>query len=87
MGSQTRISRVGAEQQNISGDRAAAPQARDAWFRAKIQQASDDLRPSVPHQQVMNEAQALIDRKRLTLDWRETARVDLLTLISSSNSV
>lgn len=39
-------------------------QAHDAWFRAKVQEALADTRPAVPHQQVMDEAQALIDRKR-----------------------
>lgn len=42
----------------------AAPEAHDAWFRAKVQEALADDRPAVPHQQVMDEAQALIDRKR-----------------------
>jgi len=36
----------------------------DAWFRAKVQEALDDPRPAVPHAQVMQEAQALIDEKR-----------------------
>lgn len=40
------------------------PQAYDTWFRAKVQEALDDTRPCVPHQQVMDEVQALIDRKR-----------------------
>ena len=38
--------------------------AHDAWFRAKVHEALNDTRPAVPHQQVMDEAQALIDRKR-----------------------
>lgn len=42
----------------------AAPEAHDAWFRAKVQEALADDRPAVPHRQVMDEAQALIDRKR-----------------------
>lgn len=42
----------------------AAPEAHDAWFRAKVQEALADVRPAVPHQRVMDEAQALIDRKR-----------------------
>lgn len=40
------------------------PEAHDAWFRAKVREAMMDTRPTVPHQQVMDEAQALIDRKR-----------------------
>ena len=42
----------------------AAPEAYDAWFRAKVQEALADTRSTVPHQHVMDEAQALIDRKR-----------------------
>ena len=42
----------------------AAPDAYDAWFRAKVQEALADARPTVPHQQVMNEAQELIDKRR-----------------------
>jgi hypothetical protein len=37
-------------------------EAYDAWFRAKVQEALADKRPAVSHQQVMREAQALIDR-------------------------
>jgi DNA-damage-inducible protein J len=40
------------------------PEAYDAWFRAKVREAMDDTRPPIPHQKVMDEAQALIDRKR-----------------------
>lgn len=36
----------------------------DAWFREKVQEALQDTRPLVGHQQVMDEAQAVIDRKR-----------------------
>lgn len=42
----------------------AAPDAYDAWFRTKVQEALDDPRPAVQHAQVMQEAQALIDEKR-----------------------
>lgn len=42
----------------------ANPDAYDAWFRTKVQEALDDPRPTVPHTQVMQEAQALIDEKR-----------------------
>ncbi len=41
-----------------------SPEAYDAWFRAKVHEAIGDTRPPVPHEQVMDEAQALIDRKR-----------------------
>jgi len=37
--------------------------AYDAWFRAKVHEALNDARPAIPHQQVMDEVQALIDRR------------------------
>lgn len=40
------------------------PQAYDEWFRTKVREALSDTQPGVPHQQVMDEVQALIDRKR-----------------------
>jgi DNA-damage-inducible protein J len=36
----------------------------DAWFKAKVQEALNDTLPTVPHEQVMGDIQALIDRKR-----------------------
>jgi DNA-damage-inducible protein J len=41
-----------------------SPEAHDAWFRAKVNEALLDRSPAIPHQQVMDEAQALIDSKR-----------------------
>lgn len=43
---------------------ASDPEAHDAWFRAKVQEALDDRRPTVPHDQVMQSVQELIDAKR-----------------------
>ena len=40
------------------------PDAYDAWFRERVHEALDDTRPAVPHHQVMDEVQSLIDRKR-----------------------
>lgn len=40
------------------------PQAHDKWFRAKVHEVLADSCPEGPHQQVMDDAQALIDRKR-----------------------
>lgn len=34
----------------------------DAWFRAQVQRALDDPRPGVPHDAVMDETRAIIDR-------------------------
>ncbi len=44
----TRIAREGALPFEFTAD----PAAHDAWFRAKVQQALDDLRPAVPHEEV-----------------------------------
>ncbi|OCA54817.1 type II toxin-antitoxin system RelB/DinJ family antitoxin [Photorhabdus namnaonensis] len=41
----------------------ADPETYGTWFHAKIQEAFDDTRQPVPHQQVMDEAQELIERK------------------------
>jgi len=41
-----------------------SPEAYDAWFRAKVHEALEDDRPGLDHQQVMDEAQQIIDRKR-----------------------
>lgn len=56
----TRVVKEGGLPVGLTAD----PEAHDAWFRAKVQEALDDTRSAVPHQQVMDEAQALIDRKR-----------------------
>jgi len=32
----------------------------DRWFRAKVQEAMDDPRPGIPHDQVMAKMEALI---------------------------
>jgi DNA-damage-inducible protein J len=42
----------------------ADPAAHDAWFRSRVREALNDKRPAIAHRQVMDEAQALIDRKR-----------------------
>jgi DNA-damage-inducible protein J len=43
---------------------AVDPQAHDAWFRAKVREALSDTQAALPHSQVMDEAQALIDARR-----------------------
>jgi len=40
------------------------PEAHEAWFRDKVKKALVDTPHIVSHKQVMDEAQALIDRKR-----------------------
>jgi len=56
----TRISKEGGLPAGLTVD----PEAHDVWFRAKVQEALDDKRAAVPHRQVMDEAQALIDSRR-----------------------
>ena len=53
-----------AEEGGLPAGLTADPDAHDAWFRAKVQEALADTRPTVPHRQVMDEVQARIDRKR-----------------------
>ena len=55
----TRVAKEGGLPAGLASD----PEAYDRWFRAKVGEALADTRPPVPHQQVMDEAQALIDRK------------------------
>lgn len=56
----TRIAKEGGLPVGLTSD----PEAHDAWFRDKVKEALTDARPTVSHQQVMDEAQARIDRKR-----------------------
>lgn len=56
----TRVVREGGLPTGLVSD----PAAYDAWFRSKVQQALADPRPAMPHAQVMDEVQTLIDRKR-----------------------
>ena len=56
----TRVAAEGGLPAGLTTD----PEAHDAWFRAKVREALDDPRPTVPHEQVMTETQALIGEKR-----------------------
>jgi len=38
--------------------------AYELWFRAKVQEALDDPRPSIPHDQVMAQMRAIIASKK-----------------------
>jgi DNA-damage-inducible protein J len=60
----TRVAKEGGLPASLTAD----PEAYDAWFRTKVQEALDDKRPAVPHRRVMDEAQALIDSKRRDRD-------------------
>lgn len=56
----TRVAREGGLPAGLTAD----PDAHDAWFRAKVRDALEDPRPETPHTHVMQDAQALIDKKR-----------------------
>jgi DNA-damage-inducible protein J len=56
----TRIAKEGGLPAGLTTD----PEAHDAWFRAKVREALADTRATVSHRQVMDDAQALIDKKR-----------------------
>ncbi len=56
----TRVAKEGGLPAGLTAD----PEAHDAWFRAKVQEALADTRPAVPRRKVMDEVQARIDRKR-----------------------
>lgn len=57
------LTRVAAEG-GLPAGLTAHPDAYDAWFRAKVQDALADAAPAKPHDQVMRDARALIDGKR-----------------------
>ncbi len=57
------LTRVAAEG-GLPAGLTANSEAYDAWFYAKVQEALNDPRPTMPHSKVMREAQALIDGKR-----------------------
>lgn len=57
------LTRVAAEG-GLPAGLTADPDAYDAWFRAKVEEALCDPRSTTPHEQVMQEARALINGKR-----------------------
>ena len=56
-----RITKEGGLPAGLTND----PYAYDLWFKSKVKEAFDDLRPSISHQSVMEDAQAIIDGKRI----------------------
>ena len=56
----TRIAREGG----LPAGLATTPENYDQWFRAKVHEALSDRQPPIAHEDVMDEAQALLDRKR-----------------------
>ena len=45
-----------------------AADAYDVWFRAKVQASIDDPRPSVAHDQVMDDINAILVKKQAKLN-------------------
>jgi len=39
-----------------------AARKHDRWFRARVKEALDDARPGIPHDVVMDETRAIIER-------------------------
>ena len=56
----TRITKEGGLPVGLTAD----PEVHDVWFQNKVKEALADTQAIVPHKQVMDEAQALIDSKR-----------------------
>ena len=56
----TRIAREGGLPAGLTAD----PEAYDVWFREKVKDALQDTRPPIAHEDVMDEVQGLIDKKR-----------------------
>ena len=56
----TRIAKEGGLPVGLTTDL----EAHDTWFRSKVKEALADTQPTVVHKQVMDEVQALLDRKR-----------------------
>ncbi|WP_445009161.1 type II toxin-antitoxin system RelB family antitoxin [Pseudomonas glycinae] len=48
----------------------------DRWFRAEVQASIDDPRPSIPHEQVMAEIQALMEEAQRRYEALEASNKD-----------
>lgn len=55
----TRVVKEGGLPAGLTAD----PESHDAWFRSKVIEALTDDRPSVSHEQTMDDVQKLIDQK------------------------
>ena len=56
----TRITKEGGLPAGLTVD----PAAHQAWFEAQVKKALIDTNPSVSHQEVMDDVQAIINKKR-----------------------
>jgi DNA-damage-inducible protein J len=55
----TRITKEGQLPTGLISD----PESHDAWFRSKVREALTEVQPTVSHEKVMSEVQALINSK------------------------
>ena len=55
----TRVSAEGGLPAGLASD----PDAYDAWFRTKVQDALADASPTIPHRQIMTETRARLKRQ------------------------
>jgi hypothetical protein len=56
------MSDLDSAQSNFASSEEAV--AYDGWFRAKVEKAMASTEPSIPHEEVMAMARAIIDRHR-----------------------
>lgn len=56
----TRVVKEGALPADLTSD----PEAYDVWFREKVLEALADRKSPIPHPEVMEDVQAVIDKKR-----------------------
>jgi DNA-damage-inducible protein J len=56
----TRVAKEGALPAGLTAD----PEAYDVWFRAKVREALEETGPGLSHARMMDDAQAVISRKR-----------------------
>ena len=56
----TRVAKEGSLPAGLMTD----PETYDAWFRAKVHEALNDPTPAIAHDQIMQDAKALISKKR-----------------------
>lgn len=49
---------------NLAVRMTAVSETYDSWLRAKVREALEDMRSTIPHSEVMDDVQAIIDKKR-----------------------
>jgi hypothetical protein len=59
----------------------------DRWFRAEVQKSLDDPRPNIPHEQVMAEIEALMERVRRKQEALEASDYDESLTVQESSKI